>query len=134
MRQRIRLRGPRINLQPSAVLALGLAIHEMATNAVKYGSLSVPDGKVHVMWAITSGSTSPALLVEWVESGGPPVKKPERQGFGMKLIQRGLAQQLGGEIKLDFAPAGIRCVITFPITILVSDGEDESEPQERYAS
>jgi two-component sensor histidine kinase/PAS domain-containing protein len=134
MRQRIRLRGPRINLQPGAVLALSLAIHEMATNAVKYGGLSVPDGKVHVMWAITSGSPSPALLVEWVESGGPPVKKPERQGFGMKLIQRGLAQQLGGEIKLDFAPAGIRCVITFPITILVSDGEDGGEPQERCAS
>jgi PAS domain S-box-containing protein len=134
MRQRIRLRGPRINLQPGAVLALSLAIHEMATNAVKYGGLSVPDGKVHVMWAITSGSPSPALLVEWVESGGPPVKKPERQGFGMKLIQRGLAQQLGGEIKLDFAPAGIRCVISFPITILVSDGEDGGEPQERCAS
>jgi two-component sensor histidine kinase/PAS domain-containing protein len=134
MRQRIRLRGPRINLQPSAVLALGLAIHEMATNAVKYGSLSVPDGKVHVMWAITSGSASPALLVEWVESGGPLVKKPERQGFGTKLIQRGLAQQLGGEIKLDFAPAGIRCVITFPITILAADADDETKPQERYAS
>jgi two-component sensor histidine kinase len=106
----------------------------MATNAVKYGSLSVPDGKVHVMWAITSGSASPALLVEWVESGGPLVKKPERQGFGTKLIQRGLAQQLGGEIKLDFAPAGIRCVITFPITILAADADDETRPQERYAS
>jgi two-component sensor histidine kinase/PAS domain-containing protein len=134
MRQRIRLKGPRINLQPSAVLALGLAIHEMATNAVKYGSLSVPDGKVHVMWAVTSGSAPPSLLVEWVESGGPPVKKPERQGFGMKLIQRGLAQQLGGEIKLDFAPAGIRCVITFPITTMVDDTDEADETRQRYAS
>jgi two-component sensor histidine kinase len=134
IRQRIRLKGPRINLQPSAVLALGLAIHEMATNAVKYGSLSVPDGKVHVMWAVTSGSAPPALLVEWVESGGPPVKKPERQGFGTKLIQRGLAQQLGGEIKLDFAPAGIRCVITFPITTTVSDADAADEARQRYAS
>ncbi|WP_262030658.1 sensor histidine kinase [Microvirga sp. Mcv34] len=134
MRQRIRLRGPRINLQPGAVLALGLAVHELATNAVKYGSLSVPDGKVHVMWAVTSGSGQPALLVEWVESGGPLVKKPERQGFGSKLIQRGLAQQLGGEIKLDFAPAGIRCVITFPISTMTSDQTGPGEAQERYAS
>jgi two-component sensor histidine kinase len=133
MRQRIRLKGPKINLQPGAVLALGLAIHEMATNAVKYGSLSVPDGKVHVMWAVTSDSAAPALLVEWVESGGPPVKKPERQGFGTKLIQRGLAQQLGGEIKLDFAPSGIRCVITFPMTTLLPEA-DSDEIQERYAS
>jgi two-component sensor histidine kinase len=134
MRQRIRLRGPKINLQPGAVLALGLAVHELATNAVKYGSLSVPDGKVHVMWALTSGSGQPALLVEWVESGGPPVKKPERQGFGSKLIQRGLAQQLGGEIKLDFAPAGIRCVITFPLSTMASDQNDADDVRERYAS
>jgi two-component sensor histidine kinase/PAS domain-containing protein len=134
MRQRIRLKGPRINLQPSAVLALGLAIHEMATNAVKYGSLSVPDGKVHVMWAVTSGSAPPSLLVEWVESGGPTVKQPERQGFGTKLIQRGLAQQLGGEIKLDFAPAGVRCVITFPIATMVTDADEAPETRQRYAS
>jgi PAS domain S-box-containing protein len=134
LRQRIRLKGPKINLQPSAVLALGLAIHEMATNAVKYGSLSVPEGKVHVMWAVTSGSAPPSLLVEWVESGGPTVRKPERQGFGTKLIQRGLAQQLGGEIKLDFAPAGIRCVITFPITTMVADADDADGTRQRYAS
>lgn len=134
MRQRIRLKGPRINLQPGAVLALGLAIHEMATNAVKYGSLSVPDGKVHVMWAVTSGSAPPSLLVEWAESGGPTVKKPERQGFGTKLIQRGLAQQLGGEIKLDFAPAGVRCVITFPIATMMTDPDESTETRQRYAS
>jgi len=134
MRQRIRLRGPRIHLQPGAVLALGLAVHELATNAVKYGSLSMAEGKVHVMWAITSGSGQPALLVEWVESGGPPVRKPERQGFGSKLIQRGLAQQLGGEIKLDFAPAGVRCVITFPLSTMTSDQGGAAETQERYAS
>lgn len=134
IRQRIRLRGPRINLQPSAVLALGLAIHEMATNAVKYGSLSVPDGKVHVMWAVTAGTVPPSLLVEWTESGGPTVKQPERQGFGTKLIQRGLAQQLGGEIKLDFAPAGVRCVITFPIETMMADADDAGETRQRYAS
>jgi two-component sensor histidine kinase len=134
MRQRIRLRGPRINLQPSAVLALGLAIHELATNATKYGSLTVPDGKVNVMWAVTPTLNPPVLIVEWVESGGPSVMRPKRQGFGTKLIQRGLAQQLGGEIKLDFHPDGIRCVITFPIqNVMVDDGAAD-ESKARYAS
>jgi two-component sensor histidine kinase/PAS domain-containing protein len=133
LRQRIRLRGPEIELKPGAVLALGLAIHEMATNATKYGSLSATEGRVSVMWAITGGA-NPLLLVEWVESGGPPVKPPERQGFGTKLIQRGLAQQLGGEIKLDFAPAGVRCVITFPIQAVVLNLHEVGEREERYAS
>ncbi|WP_230530457.1 sensor histidine kinase [Microvirga roseola] len=134
LRQRIRLRGPRVNLQPSAVLALGLAIHELATNANKYGSLSVSEGRVSVMWAVTTGSNPPTLLVEWVESGGPHVKPPERQGFGTKLIQRGLAQQLGGEIKLDFAPAGIRCVISFPLKSVAVDLDEAGDEEERYAS
>ncbi|WP_243370153.1 sensor histidine kinase [Microvirga solisilvae] len=134
MRQRIRLRGPQINLQPSAVLALGLAIHELATNASKYGSLTVPEGKVNIMWAVTPSLNPPILIVEWVESGGPSVSPPKRQGFGTKLIQRGLAQQLGGEIKLAFEPEGIRCVITFPIKNVMVDGEVEEEDKRRAAS
>ena len=134
MRQRIRLRGPKVNLQPSAVLALGLAIHELATNATKYGSLSAPEGKVNVMWAVAPSLNPPVLIVEWVESGGPPVVPPKRQGFGTKLIQRGLAQQLGGDIKLDFQTAGIRCVITFPIKNVMVESSERAEVVERYAS
>jgi two-component sensor histidine kinase len=119
-KSRIDLRGPRVNLQPSAVLALGLAIHELATNAAKYGSLSDPRGRVSVMWALTTSTNSPSLLVEWVESGGPPVRPPQREGFGTKLIKRGLAQQLGGELKLEFPPSGARCVITFPVANVIS--------------
>lgn len=133
LRQRIRLRGPQVNLQPSAVLALGLAVHELATNAVKYGSLSNHDGRLTVMWAVTTGPGPALLLVEWVETGGPRVKKPDRQGFGTKLIQRGLAQQLGGEIKLDFSPSGVRCVITFPLESVAVALETE-EDEKRYAS
>jgi PAS domain S-box-containing protein len=133
MRQRIRLRGPKVNLQPSAVLALGLATHELATNATKYGSLSSPEGKIHVMWAVTHALNPPVLIVEWVESGGPRVAPPARQGFGTKLIQRGLAQQLGGEIKLDFRPEGIRCVITFPLQSVLAAQEPEPD-EDRYAS
>jgi two-component sensor histidine kinase/PAS domain-containing protein len=134
LRQRIRLRGPRVNLQPSAVLALGLAIHELATNAVKYGSLSADEGRLTVMWAVTGGPGPALLLVEWTESGGPRVTPPKRQGFGTKLIQRGLAQQLGGDIKLDFAPAGIRCVVTFPVESVVVALDAAAEAEERYAS
>ncbi len=134
MRQRIRLRGPKVNLQPSAVLALGLAIHELATNATKYGSLSSPEGKINVMWALTPTLNPPVLIVEWVESGGPRVAPPSRQGFGTKLIQRGLAQQLGGEIKLDFQPEGIRCVITFPLQSVLAMQEEPEPDENRYAS
>lgn len=134
MRQRIRLRGPKVNLQPSAVLALGLAIHELATNATKYGSLSSPEGRINVMWAVTPTLNPPVLIVEWVESGGPRVAPPSRQGFGTKLIQRGLAQQLGGEIKLDFRPEGIRCVITFPLQSVLALQEELEPDEDRYAS
>jgi two-component sensor histidine kinase len=86
------------------------------------------------MWAVTPTLNPPVLIVEWVESGGPSVMRPKRQGFGTKLIQRGLAQQLGGEIKLDFHPDGIRCVITFPIqNVMVDDGAAD-ESKARYAS
>jgi two-component sensor histidine kinase/PAS domain-containing protein len=134
MRQRIRLRGPKVSLQPSAVLALGLAIHELATNATKYGSLSAPDGKVNVMWAVTPTLNPPMLIVEWMESGGPRVAPPAHQGFGTKLIQRGLAQQLGGEIKLDFRPEGIRCVVTFPLQSVLALQEEPEADEDRYAS
>jgi two-component sensor histidine kinase len=134
MRQRIRLRGPKVSLQPSAVLALGLAIHELATNATKYGSLSTPDGKVNVMWAVTPTLNPPMLIVEWMESGGPRVTPPAHQGFGTKLIQRGLAQQLGGEIKLDFRQEGIRCVVTFPLQSVLALQEEPEADEDRYAS
>jgi two-component sensor histidine kinase/PAS domain-containing protein len=136
MEQRIKLRGSRVSLHPSAALALGLAVHELATNAAKYGALSLPDGRVSVMWGVTSGGGPLNLLIEWVERGGPIVSPPKRQGFGSKLIQRGLAQQLGGTIKVDYAPAGVRCVITFPVKAVVANlGElVQDDPDERAAS
>jgi two-component sensor histidine kinase/HAMP domain-containing protein len=113
---RIRLRGPSIALTPQATLALGLAVHELATNAAKYGALSVPEGRVTIYWRSVRIEGTPNLLLEWTEIGGPPVQPPSREGFGSKLIKRGLAQDLGGDIKLNFAPSGLVCVITFPLT------------------
>lgn len=122
---RISLDGPPVHLGSGAVLSLGLAFHELATNAAKYGALSVPEGRVAVRWHWPNGApdgmteaagTETPLSIEWEESGGPPVAMPTRRGFGSRLIERGLAHDLGGRATLDFRPEGLRCVITFPVT------------------
>jgi len=96
MHQRIALRGKAVTLGPQATLAFSLAVHELATNAVKYGALSVPQGRLVVRWRTVMIEGLPHLLIEWAEIGGPPVVAPTRQGFGTRLIQRGLAQDLWG--------------------------------------
>jgi two-component sensor histidine kinase/PAS domain-containing protein len=111
--------GPRVWLSAPRALALSLAVHELATNAVKYGALAVPEGHLALRWTVHSG----ALTFSWVESGGAPVAPPVRSGFGMRLLQRNLARELGGEVVLDFAPAGVRCEIRF--------GVEEPEPAAR---
>ena len=128
MRQRIALRGNPVTLGSEATLALSLAVHELATNAAKYGSLSVPNGKLVVRWRTVSIESLPHLLIEWAESGGPPVVAPVRQGFGSRLIQRGLAQDLDGDIKLNFSSTGLICVITFPLHRVTSDAPVKPEP------
>jgi two-component sensor histidine kinase len=106
------LQGPDIELAPNAALSLGLAMHELATNAAKYGALSKPGGKVAVHWKLTS----PGLVrIEWRESGGPPVKQERGRGFGTDLIERIVAHELKNPVELDFAPEGVRCVLTVPV-------------------
>ena len=112
--ERVVLEGEELPLTPSAALALGMAVHELATNAVKYGALSVPEGRVHVSWKLAAEENDPDatalkwLRLDWVESHGPAVTPPSRAGFGTLLIQRGLAHELGGGATLDFAPDGLR--------------------------
>jgi light-regulated signal transduction histidine kinase (bacteriophytochrome) len=108
---RITVAGPTIRLGPKAALALGMALHELATNAAKHGALSRPGGSVAVGWAL--GDTT--LRLEWRESGGPPVLPPTRRGFGMAMIERSLAYEVGGHSRLDFAPDGLRCCIDLPL-------------------
>ncbi len=105
---RVRCDGPGVQLLPSAALALGMAIHELATNAAKYGALSRPEGAVSVSWSIEDcGEAQPELRLQWRERGGPKVTKPERVGFGSMLIQRGLSYELGGGADIDFDPDGV---------------------------
>jgi len=106
-----KLNGQDMTLAPKAGLAMSLAIHELATNAAKYGALSSATGHVEVSWQI---GPDDALALQWRESGGPLVGKPKRRGFGLTLIQRALAMETGGRSTLTFEPGGVICAITLP--------------------
>jgi two-component sensor histidine kinase/sensor domain CHASE-containing protein len=108
----IELQGPHIELAPNDALSLGLATHELATNAAKYGSLSRPGGKVAVHWKLISEAL---VRVEWQESGGPQVAPKRGRGFGTDLIERIVAHELKHEVLLEFLPEGVRCVLTIPV-------------------
>ncbi|UFN49746.1 GAF domain-containing protein [Roseomonas sp. OT10] len=107
--------GPELRLRPKAALALSLALHELATNAAKYGALSIPGGHVTVSWTVHEEEAA----LDWVESGGPPVSPPKRRGFGSTVVERGLSYELGGRSTLNFDPAGLRCIVTIPLQQLV---------------
>ncbi len=111
---RCRIEGPRVYLTPGTALALSMAVHELATNAAKYGALSVPTGHVSVSWTVTRGEPQ-YLRLCWREQGGPPVAPPTRKGFGTRLIERSLAQELSGEVDLVYEPAGVVCTIKAPL-------------------
>lgn len=110
---RFRIEGERLRLRPKAVLALSLAFHELATNAVKYGALSVDHGKVSISWRIVPQSNR--FELRWRESGGPAVSPPARRGFGSRLIEHGLAQDIGGDVRLRFDNLGVICSIGAPL-------------------
>lgn len=110
---RILVHGPAVQIDSAAALNLALTFHELATNAVKYGALREPDGKVDVSWKIDGTS----LNLRWVESGGPVVTPPERKGFGSKLIERGLVA--GGRAHVDFHPSGLVYTLSAPLSGLL---------------
>lgn len=113
---RIRIEGARLRLRPGASQALALAIHELATNAAKYGALSVEAGSVHVAWRQrgTSGDSSQLELI-WTERGGPAVQAPpEQRGFGSTVIRSSVERQLGGSLDLQWAAAGLVCRMVLP--------------------
>lgn len=109
--------GPEIKLRAKPAETLSLAIHELATNAVKYGALSTRSGHIAVSWRINDGGSGPRLAFEWVESGVPVMnQEPARNGFGRELIERGLPYELKANTALEFRQGGIRCVIELPLT------------------
>ncbi|MBB4039820.1 two-component sensor histidine kinase [Microvirga flocculans] len=113
---RIHLQGPSVPVPPRMALALAMALQELATNAVKYGALSNGAGQVAVHWTLDGEAPPGRLQLTWTEVKGPPVQKPKRRGFGTRLIERSLAQDLDGIVRIEFAPAGIVCSVDAPLT------------------
>lgn len=118
---RFRLDGPDIEVGSRAALSLALMLHELGTNALKYGSLSGPDGIVSVRWHIEGDGTDAIVVLAWTEEGGPPVEPPRRKGFGSRLITRGLAGQIGGQVMLGFPREGVRCLVRCPLLAFQAD-------------
>src|SRR5262249_26216656 len=110
---RVSVDGPEIRLRPKTALAISMALHELATNAVKHGALSRQTGRVDLVWVIEG--EPPKLVFRWVESGGPEGGAPRKRGFGWRMIEQGLAQDLGGRVRLEFAPDGLICTIEAPL-------------------
>ncbi|HET7569412.1 MAG TPA: PAS domain S-box protein [Gammaproteobacteria bacterium] len=105
-----------VQLNARAALALGMAFHELATNAAKYGALSAASGQLEIQCQVTPGADGTEMLhIDWIERGGPPVSKPSRRGFGSRLIEHGLAYELEAEVSLDFEPEGVHCWIYMPL-------------------
>lgn len=112
----ISLSGPEIFLNPQTTESIGLALHELATNAIKHGALSVPSGKVAVAWAIEppSGTSPETLQLTWTERGGPAVTEPSRKGFGHVVFERIVARALDGDINMSFEPEGLSWQLVIP--------------------
>jgi two-component sensor histidine kinase len=112
---RIALHGPYVNLNPDQAVPIGMAIHEITTNAAKYGALSKQGGTINVSWSLHEERGDPELDVLWVERNGPPVRPPTHEGFGSRLLERVLKQQVRAEVTREFHPQGVRIRIRMPI-------------------
>lgn len=109
--ERIRTTGPEVLLQPASAQTLALALHELATNAAKYGALSLESGQLRLSWVLNDGK----LNLDWRECGGPATKAPSAKGFGTRIITASIERQLFGNVAFDWHPDGLRCVISVPL-------------------
>jgi PAS domain S-box-containing protein len=117
----ISIEGPAIHLKPEAAQSLGLALHELAVNAAKYGALSTPEGHVDVIW--DESEPGNGIVIRWIERGGPAVERPKKHGFGTMAIQRNLSRSLEADVDLNFAQDGVSCTITVPENHLFAPAE-----------
>lgn len=108
--------GPLVALRSPAAEVLGLAIHELAANSVKFGALSHDEGRVAVQWQVQGADDAPSLELEWLETGGPPAPDDAKRGFGRELIESGLPYQIAARTAFDFHRDGVRCSIALPIS------------------
>jgi two-component sensor histidine kinase len=110
--ERVRIDGPAVLLEPNTAQTIAISLHELATNAAKYGSLSAASGRVEIAWSLT---TDARLRLRWVESGGPAVAPPTHSGFGTRIIENIIAGQLKGEVNFDWRDQGLACEIVLPL-------------------
>lgn len=113
-RPQISIDGPPVLLRPEAAQSLGLALHELATNAAKYGALSVPGGHVAISWQTHGAPPDDGIEISWAESDGPDVQQPKWRGFGSLVVEKNLVRALDADVSLDFEPGGVRCRIVIP--------------------
>jgi two-component sensor histidine kinase len=112
--ERFVITGKNIRLPANEALALGIAFHELATNAVKYGAFSNAAGSIALTWTIEPMPEGDRLILRWQEKDGPPVILPTRKGFGTRVMERGLPHELGGKVQLDYRAEGLICTINIP--------------------
>jgi PAS domain S-box-containing protein len=110
--ERALISGPVLLLEPDTAQAVAVTLHELTTNAAKYGALSVPEGRVQIEW---SRAADGRVVLRWAETGGPPVKPPTRHGFGMRVVDNMIRTHLKGEIKVDWRAGGLTCEMTLAV-------------------
>jgi PAS domain S-box-containing protein len=120
--ERLVIRGENIRLSPKVALALGIAFNELATNAMKYGAFSNEVGSIEISWSDVPSLNGDRLTLNWKEQAGAPISPPVRKGFGLQVIERGLAQELEGSVILDFQPTGLIFKLDFPASGGARDG------------
>ncbi|WP_288586634.1 HWE histidine kinase domain-containing protein [uncultured Methylobacterium sp.] len=121
---RLHLDGPDARLHPKVAVSLGMALHELAANALQHGALTVPEGRVVVGWALADGEDGRQRLdLDWREAGGPAVAPPARRGFGSRLVERQVPLEFGGSTEIAYAPGGVTCRMRIPLTPPGWDGQ-----------
>jgi PAS domain S-box-containing protein len=113
----ITLSGPTVFLRPKMAITLSIAFHELATNAVKHGALSIAGGQIFVEWSLVNRDRNGLLSIKWLERNGPAVSPPSRTGFGSQLLERGLAHEFGGSVRLQYKPDGVCCEMEIPLSL-----------------
>jgi two-component sensor histidine kinase len=133
---RVSIKGQDLLLTSVAVQNFGLAFHELATNALKYGSLSGNRGKLAIEWKITGGKTEGQLQFIWRESGGPAVELSKESGFGRTLLERVVGKALGGTVDMDFSAGGLVCTMALPVSRTIANWENDTPaaPSDHYAT
>ena len=116
----VSIEGPAIALKPEAAQNFGLALHELAINAAKFGALSVPERRVSITWSRLENVTAMRVELDWREQLGPKVKARRRRGFGSMVIERNLARALDAEVELEFDPDGLHCHIVIPASQILA--------------